>query len=62
MAIFPYILLFITSGKVSYVTAIFPYILLTVLVINGALLPGAKDGIIFYLKPDFSKLADPNIW
>ena len=53
---------FVPPGKVSYVTAIFPYILLTVLIINGALLPGAKDGIIFYLKPDFTKLADPNIW
>jgi len=51
-----------TLGKVSYVTAIFPYILLTVLIINGALLPGAADGITFYLKPDFSKLANPDVW
>ena len=27
-------------GKVSYFTAVFPYILITVLIINGATLPG----------------------
>ncbi len=24
--------------------------------------PGAKEGIVRYLKPDFSRLADPKVW
>ncbi|KAK7111566.1 sodium- and chloride-dependent glycine transporter 1-like [Littorina saxatilis] len=49
-------------GKVVYVTAIFPYILLTVMLVRVAMLEGAYDGIIFYLKPDWSKLSDANVW
>ena len=51
-----------SSGKVVYVTATVPYVLLTVLLIRGATLEGAIDGLMFYLKPDFSKLLDYNVW
>ncbi|XP_050406661.2 sodium- and chloride-dependent GABA transporter 1 isoform X1 [Patella vulgata] len=49
-------------GKVVYVTAIAPYILVTIILIRAATLPGAIDGIKFYIIPDFSKLANPQIW
>ena len=49
-------------GKVVYVTATFPYVVLVILVIFGATLDGARDGIEFYLKPDVSKLADSSVW
>ncbi|XP_076459932.1 sodium- and chloride-dependent glycine transporter 2-like [Babylonia areolata] len=49
-------------GKVVYFTATFPYILLTILLIRAALLDGAKDGVEFYLKPDWEKLADAQVW
>ncbi|WAQ96620.1 SC6A1-like protein [Mya arenaria] len=49
-------------SKVVYVTATAPYLLLTVLFIRGLLLDGAIDGIIWYITPDFNKLADPQVW
>ncbi|KAK6168092.1 hypothetical protein SNE40_021988 [Patella caerulea] len=49
-------------GKVVYVTAIAPYILVTIILIRAVTLPGAIDGIKFYIIRDFSKLADPQIW
>ncbi|KAA3678616.1 uncharacterized protein DEA37_0007421 [Paragonimus westermani] len=48
-------------SKVSYFTAIFPYILLTILLIRSLLLPGALQGIKFYLYPEFSRLLDPRV-
>lgn len=36
--------------------------MLLILGINGWLLTGASKGIEFYLKPDFSKLSDVNVW
>lgn len=39
-----------------YFTATFPYVVLVVLLVRGVLLPGALDGIVYYLKPDWSKL------
>lgn len=37
-------------------TVILPYILLAVILIRGLMLDGSTDGILFYIKPDFSKL------
>ena len=51
-----------SSGKVVYVTATFPYLVLLILVIFGATLDGASFGVEFYLKPDWSRLSDGNIW
>ncbi|XP_061547669.1 sodium- and chloride-dependent GABA transporter 2-like isoform X1 [Phycodurus eques] len=51
-----------SSGKVVYVTATFPYVMLFVLLVRGATLPGATQGIIYYLKPNHTRLADPQVW
>lgn len=47
--------------QVAYFTATFPYVMLTVLVVRGVTLPGASDGILFFVSPDFSKLLDPDV-
>eukprot|EP00057_Strongylocentrotus_purpuratus_P014234 XP_011668708.1 PREDICTED: sodium- and chloride-dependent betaine transporter [Strongylocentrotus purpuratus] len=51
-----------SSGKVVYFTVPFPYILLTILLIRAVTLPNAIDGIIFYLKPDLTKLRNSQVW
>ncbi|XP_060591310.1 sodium- and chloride-dependent creatine transporter 1-like [Ruditapes philippinarum] len=50
------------TGKIVYITAIAPYILLTIIFIRGVTLKGAGTGLIYYLKPDFSRLADGQVW
>lgn len=44
-----------------YVTAVFPYIMLAILLIRGLTLPGAWQGVVFYLYPDPSRLADVTV-
>ncbi|XP_024908316.1 sodium- and chloride-dependent betaine transporter-like [Cynoglossus semilaevis] len=51
-----------SSGKVAYVTTTFPYLMLLILLIRGLTLPGAWDGITFYLYPDLNRLADLEVW
>ena len=50
-----------SCSQVAYFTAIFPYIVLCILLVRGVTLPGALDGIIFYLKPDVEKLLEPQV-
>uniref|UniRef100_A0A672Q6L1 Transporter n=1 Tax=Sinocyclocheilus grahami TaxID=75366 RepID=A0A672Q6L1_SINGR len=51
-----------STGKVVYVTATFPYLMLLVLLVRGVSLPGAVDGIVYYLKPNHTRLMDPQVW
>ncbi|XP_063791753.1 sodium- and chloride-dependent neutral and basic amino acid transporter B(0+)-like [Pseudophryne corroboree] len=53
-----------SSGKVVYFTALFPYAVLIILLIRGATLEGAKDGIEYYIgqQSDITKLNNGEVW
>ena len=64
-----YVVLFLTlwkgvasSGKVAYFTAIFPYIVLFTLLGRGVTLPGAINGIMFYITPQWGELLNIKVW
>lgn len=51
-----------STGKSAYIIALLPYFSLTILLIRGITLPGCLKGLEFYLKPNFSKITDFNVW
>ncbi|MDI6840257.1 MAG: sodium-dependent transporter [bacterium] len=51
-----------TVGKVVYVTVVLPWLILFVFVIRGLTLPGAIEGLRYYLTPDFSALRNIEVW
>ncbi|XP_018524993.1 sodium- and chloride-dependent GABA transporter ine isoform X2 [Lates calcarifer] len=51
-----------STGKVAHFTAIFPYFILFALLINNVQLPGAREGILYFVTPVWSKLFEVKVW
>ncbi|KAK6190230.1 hypothetical protein SNE40_002149 [Patella caerulea] len=51
-----------STGKVVYFTALFPYFVLLILLVRGLTLPGAIDGIRFFIEPRWELLLDAKVW
>ncbi|KAH7975316.1 hypothetical protein HPB52_000577 [Rhipicephalus sanguineus] len=51
-----------TSGKAVYVTSLAPFLILGMLFVRGITLPGAAEGIRFYLVPDWSSILRAKVW
>ncbi|XP_004698449.2 inactive sodium-dependent neutral amino acid transporter B(0)AT3 isoform X2 [Echinops telfairi] len=51
-----------SSGKVIYFTALFPYLVLTLFLIRGLTLPGAKEGLLYLFTPNLEILRNPRVW
>lgn len=48
--------------KVVWFTALFPYVVLFILLIRGITLPGAWEGIRYYLQPNFDVIQNAEVW
>ncbi|XP_046569999.1 sodium- and chloride-dependent glycine transporter 2-like [Haliotis rubra] len=51
-----------SAGKVVYVTATLPYLLLIILLIRSLMLPGSDEGLLVYIRADFKKLTEIQVW
>lgn len=51
-----------TVSKVVYVTVTLPWAILIILVIGGLTLPGAGEGVKYYLTPNWRQLLSPELW
>jgi len=65
LIVLTYLLTYLDCGfvavQVAYFTATFPYVMLTVLVVRGASLPGAVQGITYFFYPNWRQLAAPEV-
>lgn len=51
-----------SSGKAAYFLALFPYAIMFALLGRAVTLEGAATGILFFIKPDWNKLFEADVW
>ncbi|RJP19147.1 MAG: sodium-dependent transporter [Candidatus Abyssobacteria bacterium SURF_5] len=49
-------------GKIVMWTVPLPIMLIIIFIIRGLTLPGSFEGLAFYLRPEWGKLLEPNVW
>ena len=49
-------------SKVVLWTVPLPWLMLVILMVRGLTLPGATQGLAYYMNPDWSQLAQPTTW
>lgn len=49
-------------SKALLITVPLPFILLIIMAIRGVFLPGAPEGVAYFLKPRFSDILSPSVW
>lgn len=59
--VFEKVFFFFFASQVVYFTALFPYVLLFALLVNNVRLPGAEDGILYFVTPVWSKLFEVKV-
>lgn len=50
-----------SSGKASYFLALFPYVVILILLVHACTLEGSVNGILFFLKPQWSELLNAKV-
>ena len=50
-----------SSGKAAYFLAIFPYIMMVLIFVRAITLPGAANGIIYFLTPQWDQLLNVKV-
>jgi len=49
-------------GKISIWLVVIPWVLIIILIIRGITLPGATDGLNYYLSPSLKDFGNPEMW
>ncbi|XP_038212075.1 sodium-dependent nutrient amino acid transporter 1-like [Zerene cesonia] len=51
-----------STGKAAYFLALFPYVVMIILLIRAVTLPGAANGILFFVTPQWEKILEVRVW
>ena len=49
-------------SQIIWFTALFPYVIMLVLLVRAVTLQGAYNGLVYFIKPDWSKLMSSGAW
>lgn len=47
--------------QAAYVTSTFPYLILMILLVRGLTLEGSREGVLYYITPQWHRLASAEV-